>query len=73
MFVDAPNGDLHLVSTAAAIGAVDTLTDVPQDIDAQDRPAGGTTDAGADQYAADTTPSNPPGSGSGSSGNPATG
>ncbi len=52
MFVDPENGDLHIKSNATkAIDAVETLLEVPIDIDGQLRPDGPKADAGADERA----------------------
>lgn len=51
-FVDQPNADYHLVSTAtnAIDQGTNTSADVPTDIDGEARPKGGAVDIGADEY-----------------------
>lgn len=51
-FVDQPNADYHLVSTATSAidQGTDTSADVPYDIDWESRPKGGAVDIGADEY-----------------------
>jgi parallel beta-helix repeat protein len=52
LFVDQPNGDFHLVSTAtdAIDKGLDTTADVPDDMDGEARPKGSAVDIGADEY-----------------------
>jgi hypothetical protein len=52
LFVDQPNKDYHLVSTAtdAIDQGCDTLADVPYDMDWESRPKGSAIDIGADEY-----------------------
>jgi len=52
LFVDQPNGDFHLVSTAtdAIDQGLDTTADVPDDMDGESRPKGDAVDIGADEY-----------------------
>jgi len=51
-FVDQPNADYHLVSTAtnAIDQGTDTTADVPTDMDGDTRPFGSAVDIGADEY-----------------------
>lgn len=49
-FVDAVAGDLHLVSSAEAIDAVESRPTVTDDFDGHARPAGQTADIGADEW-----------------------
>jgi hypothetical protein len=52
LFVDQPNGNFHLVSTATAAidQGLDTTADVVYDMDWQTRPRGSAVDIGADEY-----------------------
>jgi len=61
LFVNAGEGDLHLVSSArSAIDAGLPFLDVPDDFDGTPRPVGSAPDIGADEFGGASTPPPPP-------------
>lgn len=56
MFADAPNGNLHLVSTAIEVlDQTSALAEAPTDFDGDGRPSGAGADYGADEFLAAPT------------------